>query len=95
MIRIDAMATKTSDGDIAKGTAGRDFYVPGAVPVGGNGPDTYMDAHAKFSRLWFDASTTLDSGDKLGARFELDFFGGSLGNTRPPTPMAPPCVMPT
>ncbi len=81
MIRIDAMATKTSDGDIAKGTAGRDFYVPGAVPVGGNGPDTYMDAHAKFSRLWFDASTTLDSGDKLGARFELDFFGGSLGNS--------------
>lgn len=81
MIRIDAMATKTSDGDIAKGTAGRDFYVPGAVPVGGNGPDTYMDAHAKFSRLWFDASTTLDSGDKLGARFELDFFGGALGNT--------------
>lgn len=81
MIRIDGFATKTTDGDIAKGTAGRDFYVPGAIPVGGNGPDTYMDAHAKFSRLWFDASTVLDSGDKLGARFELDFFGGSLGNS--------------
>ncbi|NYZ63468.1 DcaP family trimeric outer membrane transporter [Luteimonas deserti] len=81
MIRTDAMVTKTTDGDIAKGTAGRDFYVPGAIPVGGNGPDTYSDAHLKFSRLWFDASTTLDSGDRLGARVELDFFGGALGNT--------------
>ncbi|QCU72763.1 hypothetical protein E5843_13965 [Luteimonas yindakuii] len=81
MIRMDAMATKTTDGDIAKGSAGRDFYVPGAIPVGGNGPETYSDAHLKFSRLWLDASTTLDSGDRLAARLELDFFGGSLGNT--------------
>ena len=81
MIRMDAMATKTTDGDIAKGTAGRDFYVAGAIPVGGDGPETYSDAHMKFSRMWLDASTTLDSGDRLGARLELDFFGGSLGNT--------------
>lgn len=81
MIRTDAMVTKTTDGDIAKGTAGRDFYVPGAIPVGGDGPDTYSDAHLKFSRLWFDASTVLDSGDRLGARVELDFFGGALGNS--------------
>ncbi|RPD84102.1 DcaP family trimeric outer membrane transporter [Luteimonas sp. 100069] len=81
MVRVDGLVTKTTDGDIAKGTAGRDFYVPGAIPVGGDGPDTYSDAHVKFSRLWFDASTVLDSGDKLGARIELDFFGGSLGNT--------------
>lgn len=81
MIRTDAMVTKTTDGDIAKNTAGRDFYVPGAIPVGGDGPDTYSDAHMKFSRLWFDASTVLDSGDKLGARVELDFFGGALGNS--------------
>ncbi|WP_246606758.1 DcaP family trimeric outer membrane transporter [Novilysobacter antarcticus] len=81
MIRVDAMSTSTSDGKIAKSTAGRDFYVPGAIPVGGDGGDAYLDSHVKFSRLWFDASTELDSGDKLGARFELDFFGGSLGNT--------------
>lgn len=81
MVRMDAMSTKTSDGRIAKGTAGRDFYVPGATPVGGDGGDAYLDSHVKFSRLWFDASTQLDSGDKLGARFEMDFFGGALGNT--------------
>lgn len=81
MVRVDAMSTSTSDGEITKSTAGRDFYVPGAIPVGGEGTDAYLDSHVKFSRLWFDASTELDSGDKLGARFELDFFGGSLGNT--------------
>lgn len=81
MIRVDGLATKTTDGDIAKNTAGRDFYVPGAIPVGGDGPDTYIDGHVKFSRIWFDASTVLDSGDKLGARLEMDFFGGALGNS--------------
>ncbi len=81
MVRVDAMSTRTTDGEITKSTAGRDFYVPGAIPVGGRGTDVYLDSHVKFSRLWFDASTALDSGDKLGARFELDFFGGSLGNT--------------
>ena len=81
MVRVDGMATHTTDGQIAKGTAGRDFYVPGAIPVGGEGGDAYMDSHAKFSRLWFDASTELASGDRIGARFELDFFGCALGNT--------------
>ena len=81
MIRADGLVTKTTDGEIGKGTAGRDFYVPGAIPVGGDGPESYSDAHMKFSRLWFDASTVLDSGDKLGARVELDFFGGALGNS--------------
>lgn len=81
MIRTDGLVTKTTDGAIGKGTAGRDFYVPGAIPVGGDGPDTYSDAHLKFSRLWFDASTVLGTGDRLGARVELDFFGGALGNS--------------
>lgn len=80
-VRVDGLATRTTDGDIGKGTAGRDFYVPGAIPVGGDGPDTYSDAHVKFSRVWFDASTVLDSGDRLGARVEFDFFGGALGNS--------------
>jgi len=84
MIRMDSMWTRSSDGTIAKNTAGRDFYVPGAIPViaSASTPDTYFDAHAKFSRLWFDASSTLDDGSTLGARIEVDFFGGSLGNSR-------------
>jgi len=86
MIRMDSMLTKTTDGVIGKNTAGRDFYVPGAIPVSAaqqfDSPDAYFDAHAKFSRLWFDASSTLEDGGKLGARIEVDFFGGALGNSR-------------
>jgi len=86
MIRMDTMLTKTTDGVIGKNTAGRDFYVPGAIPVTAaqqfDSPDPYFDAHAKFSRLWLDASSTLEDGSKLGARIEVDFFGGALGNSR-------------
>jgi len=85
MIRMDTMLTKTSDGVIAKNNAGRDFYVPGTIPVSPtkvDSPDHYFDAHAKFSRLWFDASSTLENGGKLAARIEVDFFGGALGNSR-------------
>ena len=84
-IKFDAMLTDTTDGEIADGSAGRLFYLPSAIPVGGadeGNADT--DFHAQFSRFWFSADTTLDSGDKLKAFVEMDFFGGGsnalLGN---------------
>src|SRR5690606_17278607 len=49
-IKLDAMATDTSDGVIGEGSAGRMFYVPSTIPVVANGtePDTdpYTDVHA-------------------------------------------------
>lgn len=79
-IKFDALMTDTSDGEIADSSAGRLFYLPGAIPVGGADEGTDMDAHAQFSRLWFATDTALDSGDKLRSYFEFDLFGGSLGN---------------
>ena len=79
-IRTDLMATNTDGGEIADGSAGRLFYLPTAIPVGGADEGTDFDAHAQFSRIWFAADTTLDSGDKLRGYVELDFFGGALGN---------------
>jgi hypothetical protein len=84
-VKLDAMVTDTTDGEIADGSAGRMFYLPGAIPVGGAGEgraDT--DFHAQFSRFWLSADTTLDSGDTLKGYLEMDFFGGGsnalLGN---------------
>lgn len=84
-VKFDAMLTDTSDGEIADGTVGRLFYVPATIPVGGTsegGNDA--DIHAQFSRFWLSADTALDSGDKLKAYLEMDFFGGGsnafLGN---------------
>ena len=83
-IKFDAMATDTSDGIIADGSAGRLFYLPGAIPVGGNNDDVYTDAHAQFSRFWFSADSETDNGDKLRGYLEFDLFGGGsnalLGN---------------
>ena len=78
-IKFDAMVTDTSNGEIADGSAGRLFYLPSAIPVGGPDEGTDYDSHAQFSRIWFGADTDLD-GHKLKAYLEMDLFGGALGN---------------
>ena len=78
-VKFDAMVTDTSDGRIADGSAGRLFYVPSTIPVGGpaaDGGDPYTDFHAQFSRFWLGADHVTDGGDKFKAYVEMDFFGG-------------------
>ncbi len=78
-IKLDAMATDTSDGRIADGSTGRLFYLPGAIPVGAataDGGDAYTDMHAQFSRFWFSADHVTDGGDTVKAYIEADMFGG-------------------
>ncbi|HET6395661.1 MAG TPA: DcaP family trimeric outer membrane transporter [Pseudoxanthomonas sp.] len=78
-VKMDAMATDTSDGRIADGSSGRLFYVPSTIPVAGagaDGGDPYTDFHAQFSRFWLSADHVTDGGDKLKAYVEMDFFGG-------------------
>jgi hypothetical protein len=86
-IKLDAMATDTSDGRIADGSAGRLFYVPSTIPVGPDGAeggDAYTDMHAQFSRFWLAADHVTDAGDKVKAYIEADMYGGGsnalLGN---------------
>ena len=79
-IKLDAMLTDTTDGEIADGNAARTLYVPGAIPIGGDNEGTDLDMHAEFSRFWFSADTELDTGDKLRGYLEFDLFGGALGN---------------
>ena len=44
---------------------GRDFYIAGTVPVG-EGGESYLDLHAKESRINFRSTHNLDNGAKLG-----------------------------
>ena len=79
-IKLDAMATDTSDGEIADGSAGRLFYLPSATPVGGaSEADPDLDAHAQFSRFWFAADTDIN-GHKVKGYIEADMFGNANGN---------------
>ena len=79
-IKLDAMYTDTSDGEIADGSAGRMFYLPSAIPVGGtdeSGGD--IDTTAQFSRFWFAADGDVQ-GHKTRAYLEFDLFGGGMSN---------------
>ncbi|MDO5505897.1 MAG: DcaP family trimeric outer membrane transporter [Pseudoxanthomonas suwonensis] len=84
MIKYDAMYTDTTDGEIAEGSTGRLFYLPGAIPVGSAGePNGDFNSSARFSRLWLSIDSQTDAGNTLKAFFEADFFGGggsALGN---------------
>ncbi len=83
-IKMDAMMTDTTGGEIPDGTVGRMFYVPSAIPVGGADEGTDTDFGAQFSRFWFAADTDMDNGRKVKAYLEFDLFGGGnnafLGN---------------
>ncbi len=79
-IKLDAMLTNTSDGEIPDSSTGRLLYLPGGIPVGGGDEGTDVDAHAQFSRFWFNVASTTDAGDKLRGYLEFDLFGGALGN---------------
>ena len=79
-IKLDAMVTDTSDGEIPDGSPGRLFYLPSATPVGGaSESDPDLDVHAQFSRFWFAADTDID-GHKLKGYIEADIFGNANGN---------------
>lgn len=79
-IKLDAMATRTDGGEIADGSAGRMFYLPSAIPVGGADESrTDLDTHAQFSRFWF-ASDGEVQGHKARAYLEFDLFGGGMTN---------------
>ena len=79
-IKVDAMATRTDAGEIADGSAGRMFYLPSTIPVGGADEGrTDLDTHAQFSRFWF-ASDAEVQGKKARAYLEFDLFGGGMAN---------------
>ncbi len=85
-IKMDAMWSGYSEGQIANGALGSDFYVPGATPVVAptapelsNGENFH--AHAKQSRFQFGTDTDVN-GDKISSRFEFDLYGSALGNDR-------------
>ena len=88
-VKADANFTNTSDGEIGDSASGRDFYVPGQTPVGGLDEGTDLNAHVKQSRVNFGTDTILEGGDKLSTRFEIDFFGSSLGSQNVSNTYAP------
>ena len=59
---------RLSGGTLASNSIGRDFYIPGLTPVGGEGTsDPTLDATAQSSRFFFTAETPTEAGTLTGA----------------------------
>ncbi len=81
-IDIDAHLTDLSDGDLAPNSITRDFYIPGATPIGGAGEgEADFDFTAQGSRFFFATTTPTDRGE-VRSRLEFDFLGSPGGNER-------------
>ena len=73
-VKADVLYSTISEGEVAQGTA-RDFYLPNGTPVSnGSGKSrSFLDGHAKDTRLFVKSETNLD-GHKLGTHIEFDFI---------------------
>lgn len=79
-IDADAHVTNFSDGAVAGGSVVRDFYIPGATPIGGE-ETTYTDLSAEATRIYLTADRAV--GDrKVGGLVEIDFLLSAQGNER-------------
>ena len=77
-VDADVHVTSLSDGTISGSSIARDFYIPGATPIGGD-TATFTDFTAESSRFFLAASRPV--GDKtLSAHIEMDFLGSGQGN---------------
>ena len=86
-VKTDVIYSDYSSGSYSG--AGRDFYIPGTVPVGDGDGESYLDFHAKESRINFRSTHNLDNGAKIGTFLEMDFMLSSQGNERVSNSFAP------
>ncbi len=80
-VKLDTTVTEFSDGTLPTTSIGRDFYVPGAIPVGGEGGDPVLDFNPRETRFLFGLDTD-HNGHKISGRIELDFQVTSGGDER-------------
>jgi len=88
-VKLDTIVSNYTEG--SSSGAGRDFYIPATIPVGPGNTDgeTYLDFHAKESRINFRTTHLLDNGDKIGTFWEMDFMLSSQGDERISSSYAP------
>lgn len=80
-VKLDASITEFSGGDLPSNSLGRDFYIPGLVPVGGDSNGADFDFNPRETRFIF-AVDTERGGHDIGGLIELDFQVTSDGNER-------------
>ncbi len=80
-VKADLIYSDFSGGSVPGNNAGRDFYIPGTVPIG-ESAESYLDLHAKESRINLQTRHLLDNGANLEAFLEVDFLLSGQGDER-------------
>jgi len=86
-VKLDTIFSDYSGGPSTG--AGRDFYIPGTVPVGDGPGESYVDFHAKESRINFGSTHNLDNGASIRTFIEMDFLLSGQGDERVSNSFAP------
>ncbi|MDP1776598.1 MAG: DcaP family trimeric outer membrane transporter [Moraxellaceae bacterium] len=81
-IKVDAMMSRYSAGEVAGTSPARDFHVPSATPVGNGASSQVFDAHAQQTRVFLKTTTATESGKNINGYIEIDFLSPARGNER-------------
>ncbi len=81
-VKVDAMMSRFSAGEVGGASPARDFHVPSATPVGNGRSSQVFDAHAQQTRIFLRTTTPTASGKDIGGYIEVDFLSPSRGNER-------------
>lgn len=82
-IKLIGSSTRYSDGEVASNSLGRDFYLPQAIPTGGQPAARDTDFTAKQSRFWLNLDSNV-AGKTVKGYLEFDFqtSPGTQGSQR-------------
>lgn len=81
-VKMDAIAQRTSAGQLPTSAFTRDFLIPGAIPVGGAASGWDQDFSARQSRFIFKTATDVGAEHTLNSHIELDFMVTDGGDER-------------
>tara|TARA_Y100000052_G_scaffold27598_1_gene37259 strand:+ start:16478 stop:17707 length:1230 start_codon:yes stop_codon:yes gene_type:complete len=87
ILDLDAHVTNLSDGQVGSSSIARDFYIPGAIQIGGE-ETTVTDFTAQSSRINLSAQRMVGE-QKLSGYFEMDFLGSLQGDERVSSSFSP------
>jgi hypothetical protein len=81
-VKTDAIAQRTSGGQLPSGSLLRDFLLPGLIPVGGKASGYDTDFSARQSRFILKTATDVGAEHTLNSHIELDFMVTDGGDER-------------
>ncbi|PHZ85207.1 DcaP family trimeric outer membrane transporter [Paremcibacter congregatus] len=82
-IKADFTASKYSRGELGPQNLGRDFYIPGLIPVGSGPGESGFDSDLGAKETRFNIKTNTNvNGHDLTTFIEMDFLTGPGGNER-------------